>query len=63
MGLQKCRSVGKSQSALVMINPIIFTRTRADGWGCTPRQRRARAAAEQQVEWVQCEAPGCGKWM
>jgi|EP01047_Picozoa_sp_COSAG01_P017724 hypothetical protein len=25
---QKCRIVGKSQSVLMMINPIIFTRTR-----------------------------------
>jgi hypothetical protein len=28
MGSQKCRIVGKSQSVLIMINPIIFTRTR-----------------------------------
>jgi hypothetical protein len=27
-GSQKCRIVGKSQSVLIMINPIIFTRTR-----------------------------------
>jgi hypothetical protein len=25
MGWQKCRIVGKSQSVLIMINPIIFT--------------------------------------
>jgi hypothetical protein len=29
MGSQKCRIVGKSQSVLIMINPIIFTRTRS----------------------------------
>jgi hypothetical protein len=28
MGSQKCRTVGKSQSVLMIINPIIFTRTR-----------------------------------
>jgi hypothetical protein len=28
MGSQKCRIAGKSQSVLMMINPIIFTRTR-----------------------------------
>jgi hypothetical protein len=28
MGSQKCRIVGKSQPVLIMINPIIFTRTR-----------------------------------
>jgi hypothetical protein len=27
MGSQKCRIVGKSQSVLMMINPMIFTRT------------------------------------
>jgi hypothetical protein len=29
MGSQKCRIVGKSQSAVMMINPIIFTHTRS----------------------------------
>jgi hypothetical protein len=28
MGSQKCRIVGKSQSVLIMISPIISTRTR-----------------------------------
>jgi hypothetical protein len=28
MGSQKCRIVGKSQSVLMMINRMIFTRTR-----------------------------------
>ena len=28
MGSQKCRIAGKPQSVLVMINPMIFTRTR-----------------------------------
>jgi hypothetical protein len=32
MGSQKCRIVGKSQSVLIMINPIIFTRTRMARW-------------------------------
>jgi hypothetical protein len=27
MGSQKCRLVGKSQSVLMMIDPMIFTRT------------------------------------
>jgi hypothetical protein len=40
MGSQKCRIVGKSQSVLIVINPIIFTRTRTEapcsdaGSGC-----------------------------
>ena len=29
MGSPECRIVGKSQSVLMMINPIIFTRTRS----------------------------------
>eukprot|EP01047_Picozoa_sp_COSAG01_P020908 COSAG01_NODE_1196_length_11303_cov_16.500714_14_plen_63_part_00 len=28
MGSQTCRIAGKSQSVLIMINPMIFTRTR-----------------------------------
>jgi hypothetical protein len=28
MGSQKCRIVGKSQPVIMMINPMIFTRTR-----------------------------------
>jgi hypothetical protein len=31
MGSPKCGIVGKSQSVLIMINPIIFTRTRSSG--------------------------------
>jgi hypothetical protein len=31
MGSQKCRIVGKSQSVLMMINPMISTRTRMHG--------------------------------
>jgi hypothetical protein len=34
MGSQKCRSGGTSQSVLMMINPIIFTRTRSQLWQC-----------------------------
>eukprot|EP01047_Picozoa_sp_COSAG01_P048294 COSAG01_NODE_4692_length_4808_cov_9.520493_7_plen_84_part_00 len=33
MGSQKCRIVGKSQSVLLMINPMIFTRTRGRRMG------------------------------
>jgi hypothetical protein len=32
MGSQKCGAVGNSQSGLIMISPIIFTRTRGSGW-------------------------------
>jgi hypothetical protein len=28
MGTQKCRIVGKSQSVLIMVDPMISTRTR-----------------------------------
>jgi hypothetical protein len=43
MGSHKCRIVGKSQPVLVVINPIISTRTRNTGrkgvgWGAPPRQ-------------------------
>jgi hypothetical protein len=31
MGSQKCRIVGKSQPVLIVIDPIIFTRTRFNG--------------------------------
>jgi hypothetical protein len=30
-GSPKCGTIGKSQSVLMMINPIIFTRTRVSG--------------------------------
>eukprot|EP01047_Picozoa_sp_COSAG01_P140564 COSAG01_NODE_71495_length_255_cov_2.160256_1_plen_55_part_10 len=33
MGAQTCRIVGKSQSVLIMIHPIISTRTRMRGGG------------------------------
>jgi hypothetical protein len=43
MGSQKCGIVGKSQSVLITINPIIFTRTRTSpvsrgtpGWPARP---------------------------
>jgi hypothetical protein len=32
MGAPKCRNVGKSQSVLIMIDPIISTRTRTNWW-------------------------------
>jgi hypothetical protein len=38
MGSQTCRIVGKSQPLHIMINPIIFTRTRIDA-PCTQCQR------------------------
>jgi hypothetical protein len=43
MGSQKCRIVGKYQSVLMMINPIIFTRTRR--LGGTERAHLAGASA------------------
>jgi hypothetical protein len=56
MGSQKCGIVGKSQSVLVMINPMIFTRTRTPerplvcttwwgrGVGCQHRGSESRTA-------------------
>jgi hypothetical protein len=50
MGSQKCRIVGKSQSVLIMSNPMISTRTRsharrvrAEGGGDCSRQQACRA--------------------
>jgi hypothetical protein len=39
MGSQKCRIVGESQSLLIMINSIIFTRTRTQ-MACVCRRER-----------------------
>eukprot|EP01047_Picozoa_sp_COSAG01_P048270 COSAG01_NODE_4688_length_4811_cov_3.539588_1_plen_79_part_00 len=41
MGSQKCRIVGKYQSVLIMIDPIIFTRTRTRGDTLGIHQARA----------------------
>jgi hypothetical protein len=38
MGPVKYENVGKSQSVLIMIDPSIFTRTRASIGACTPSQ-------------------------
>jgi hypothetical protein len=38
MGSQKCRNVGKSQSLVIMINPMISTRTR--DWATTRDKAR-----------------------
>jgi hypothetical protein len=54
MGSQKCRIVGKSQPVLIMIHPIIFTRTRSTthwnltkpkrpGWSLHPHAKTAGA--------------------
>jgi hypothetical protein len=59
MGPQKCGIVGKSQPVLIMINPMIFTRTRSAGWpggvslGGVARRVRARAFARGEG----CVAP------
>jgi hypothetical protein len=45
MGSPKCRIVGKSQSGLIMIDPIISTRTRT--LRCHPEAVCDLAAAEQ----------------
>jgi hypothetical protein len=39
MGSQTCRIVGKSQPVFIMINPIIFTRTRTLNGCCQCRAR------------------------
>jgi hypothetical protein len=56
MGSQTCRIVGKYQSVIIVINPIIFTRTRTD---CAPQlctacinpaaESRARRCTERDV--------------
>jgi hypothetical protein len=46
MGSSNCRIVGESQPVLIMINPIIFTRTRM-------KKRPGPAAAMPQIErWL-----------
>jgi hypothetical protein len=49
LGSQKCRVVGKSQTVLIMTNPIIFTRTRSS---------TAATAASQR-----CRRQGGGCWL
>ena len=48
MGSQKCGIVGKSQSVLIMINPIIFTRTRTVRGGNDDLVRARTAAVSGQ---------------
>eukprot|EP01047_Picozoa_sp_COSAG01_P004527 COSAG01_NODE_150_length_23941_cov_44.277200_15_plen_213_part_00 len=51
MGSQTCRIVGKSQSGLIVINPIIFTRTRRPA--CQPCSAGLAAArAADRGEWL-----------
>jgi hypothetical protein len=45
MGSQKCRIVGRSQPLLIMIDPVISTRTR----------RRARQVTSRGVAVLMCE--------
>jgi hypothetical protein len=69
MGSQKCRIVGKSQSVLIMINPIIFTRTRihdapgsgsvpptarADSCSCVAEENKAEATNQLKALLVSC---------
>jgi hypothetical protein len=60
---QKCRIVGKSQSVLIMINPIIFTRTRirlcVQGL-CLVRAQRRRLS--QATHCVHCTSALSGSW-
>jgi hypothetical protein len=55
MGAQKCRIVGKSQSVLIMIDPIIFTRTRNHTALCGHPQMR-RCAACTVTNLAACRA-------
>eukprot|EP01047_Picozoa_sp_COSAG01_P036508 COSAG01_NODE_2853_length_6967_cov_940.485149_4_plen_198_part_00 len=66
MGSQKCgRIVGKSQSVLIMINPIIYTRTRilyASLVLCARGTLRIAASPLSQVLYLRCDqeaACGC----
>jgi hypothetical protein len=49
MGSQKCGFVGKSQPVLMMINPIIFTRTRTERVFETRPQASAHESARVLV--------------
>eukprot|EP01047_Picozoa_sp_COSAG01_P002225 COSAG01_NODE_58_length_30193_cov_12.302020_8_plen_102_part_00 len=57
MGSQKCGIVGKSQPVLMMVNPIIFTRTRNRG-GRGGGHRAARGAVAAAAG-----APGARGWV
>eukprot|EP01047_Picozoa_sp_COSAG01_P052809 COSAG01_NODE_5591_length_4159_cov_59.059852_6_plen_165_part_00 len=56
MGSQKCRITGKYQSALIMINPITFTRPRTHGRLLNVFDRRVRLLAQTMARWVSSES-------
>jgi hypothetical protein len=53
MGSQKCGIVGQSQPVLIMINPIIFTRTRI---GCCCYGSSASGEASGAASWNACSS-------
>jgi hypothetical protein len=64
MGSQKCGIVGKSQSVLIMINPIIFTRTRT--WHntgvCSPRKSVHKQSVASDQDHTCLGAGQAGRW-
>jgi hypothetical protein len=63
MGSQKCGIVGKSQSVLIMISPIIFTRARrAQSPTCPKRIAISSALSERvRVRVRVSESGGCAR--
>jgi ribosomal protein S14 len=64
MGSQTCRIVGKSQPVLIMINPIIFTRTRntppgrpQDSTSSPSPSWRRRSTATRRARWPPSTPP------
>jgi hypothetical protein len=61
VGSQNCRIVGKSQSLLIIISPIISTRTRSGDGSFGPRtdveQGPAQSAAMAQAPWQAVATP------
>jgi hypothetical protein len=57
MGSHKCRIAGKSQSVLIMINPIIFTRTRT----VHCHRRRAFEVLTTRTTITQAQPRGSGR--
>jgi|EP01049_Picozoa_sp_SAG25_P007740 hypothetical protein len=52
MGSQQCRIVGESQPALIMIDPIIFTRNRMIRSSHQPARGRS-SAGHRASSWVE----------
>eukprot|EP01047_Picozoa_sp_COSAG01_P069019 COSAG01_NODE_10107_length_2249_cov_2.181395_2_plen_77_part_00 len=53
MGSQKCRIVGKSQSVMIVIHPILFTRTLSSLDTQRDPLTAVRLAGQMNRDWIQ----------